>query len=232
MRGKWTPGILVVFALAGLNCVGARGQGQPQAAQRQRPSQSSAPANQTVSDYPETDVGGSIYDAMLSSSTANGITQIPKNGMGGMFEVRHLINPLVGFELSYGFNTASQTIEPAPTNCGYVCNLQPFTDTEKDNVITLDWVFSKQFGRARPFALAGLGWYLAVAGNSIYGVNNVVRPEFVAGGGLDYFLTQHWGVRGQFRGNFFTAPDLSTLYPSSGARTQMYQPSGGFFYAF
>lgn len=226
MRGKSTPGILVVFAVAALSCSVARGQGQQQA------SQQSARANNAASDYSETDIGGSLYQAMLSSSTGNGVTQTPKDGMGGMMEVRHLVNPLVGFELSYGFNTETQTIAPAATNCGYVCNLQPVKDTAKDNLITLDWVFSKQFGRLRPFALGGLGWYIAVAGNSIYGVNNVVRPTFVAGGGVDYSLTDHWGIRAQFRDNFFTAPDLSTLYPSSGARTQMYQPAGGIFYAF
>ncbi|MFP5278012.1 MAG: outer membrane protein [Acidobacteriota bacterium] len=230
MRGKWTPGIVVVFAVIGLSCAVARGQGQQQAA-RQQAAQKSAQASSAASDYPETDIGGSFYRAMLSSSTGSGVTQTPQDGTGGMFEVRHLIKPLVGFELSYGVNTENQTITATKTGCGYFCG-QSFTDSVIDNFISVDWVFSKQFGRLRPFALAGLGWYIAIPGNSIYGVNDVVRTSLVAGGGVDYSLTNHWGVRGQFRGNFFTAPDLSTNLPSSGAHTQMFQPAGGFFYEF
>jgi len=226
MLGKWTPGILVVFAAAGLSCAVARAQGQQSAPPPK------AQSKAQVSDYPEADIGGLYYEAILSSSTGNGVTQTTKNGSGGMFEARYLLKPLVGFEFSMGFNNETETIAPTATNCGFVCNEKPFTDTSTDLIWSLDWVFSKQFGRVRPFAMVGPGWYYAIPGNSIYGLNNPLRTTLNAGGGVDYFVTQHLGVRGEFRGNFYTAPDLSTIFPSSGARTHMYQPAGGIFYAF
>ena len=154
-----------------------------------------------------------------------------QNGMGGMAEIRHLVSPLIGYELTLGFNNEKETIK-ATTGCTYFCNESEFTDTQNDLLWSVDWVFSKQFGRVRPFGVAGIGWYYGIPGNTTHGVNNPTRTMLVGGGGLDYSITDRWGVRGQFRGNFFTAPDPSTRFPSSGARVHMYQPMGGIFYVF
>ena len=58
----------------------------------------------------QTDVGLSVYGAFSGTTDANGITQSPANSAGGIFELRHLANPIVGFEGKYSFNSLSFTM--------------------------------------------------------------------------------------------------------------------------
>lgn len=55
---------------------------------------------------------------------------------------------------------------------------------------------------------------------------------YIYGGGLDYSLSHHFGLRAQFRGNIYHAPNLSVMYNSTGKFTHMNKPMGGVFYRF
>jgi outer membrane cobalamin receptor len=52
----------------------------------------------------------------------------------------------------------------------------------------------------------------------------------VYGAGLDWGLIPHIGLRFQYRGNLYKAPDLSTLYTSSGAFTHTAEPMIGVYF--
>ena len=57
----------------------------------------------------QTDVSASVYGVFTGISDGNTVTQSPSNAAGALFEVRHIKNPLVGFETTYAFNRANQT---------------------------------------------------------------------------------------------------------------------------
>jgi hypothetical protein len=65
----------------------------------------------------QTDVALSLYGAFNGTSNGNGTVQSPANAAGGMIEVRHISNPLIGYEGTYSYNRANQVYKAS----GYVC---------------------------------------------------------------------------------------------------------------
>ena len=48
--------------------------------------------------FAQTDVAGSIYGAFNGTTNGDGTTQSPANAAGALLEVRHISNPLIGYE--------------------------------------------------------------------------------------------------------------------------------------
>ena len=219
MRKKWMQAVWAVIGIAALSSVTALAQGA--AAQKKA---SASPA--------ETDVAANFYEALNNSTSGTGTAQTPTNAIGGMFEVRHLKTSLIGYEFTYSFNPGDQSYKPLAGNCAYQCNAQPLTQTAGQNIFGFDWVFSKQYGALRPFAVGGLGLTATVPSSSAYAANNTVRPTYIFGGGVDFSLGEHLGVRAQVRDNFAKAPALSLYYSPTGVYMQTIQPMGGVYYRF
>src|ERR1700760_3866735 len=66
----------------------------------------------------ETDVAASVYGSFGGSTNGNGVQQSPSNGAGFLAELHHQSNPLVGYELTYAWNRASQNY-----SVGQACSL-------------------------------------------------------------------------------------------------------------
>lgn len=178
------------------------------------------------------DIGASVNQSMTAASSGYGTLDTPTNGLGGMLEVRYLLKPLLGVELVYGMNEMDTTFSPKAGACAYVC-YQPTTKLSvKSNNVAFDYVASKSFGKLRPFALAGVGFNITAATATTYGVLEVIRGAYNFGGGVDYALTPHLGIRAQFRDFLFKAPNNSSLYPATGVMTYSAQPMGGIYYKF
>jgi opacity protein-like surface antigen len=98
--------------------------------------------------------------------------------------------------------------------------------------VTGDWVASIHFATLRPFALAGVGvlFNQAVSGQS--NSTSSTKPVFVYGAGLDWSLLPHIGLRFQYRGNLYKAPDLTTVFRSTNAFTQTAEPMIGAYFRF
>ncbi len=189
----------------------------------------------------QTDVALSGYRTFTSSSTGSGTQQTPSDSEGGLFEWRHIANPLVGYEFEVTFNPANQSYiatNATPPSCyptgptGTPPTCQPLKVSGKATQFGGIWVVSKKIGNLRPFALGGIGLMITVPGNSPYAVNTVVRPAFIYGGGLDWGFLPHFGLRLQVRGNMTKAPQLSDLFTSTTKYTQIYEPMAGVFYRF
>ena len=149
---------------------------------------------------------------------------------------------MIGYEFEVSFNPANESyINPNATlanNCfptgptGTPPTCQSLKVSGKATQFGVNWVFSKKIGNVRPFALGGIGMMITVPGQSPYSVNTVVRPDFIYGGGVDWSFVPHFGLRVQVRGNMTKAPNLSDIYPSTTAYTQIYEPMAGVFYRF
>ncbi len=230
MQLRQMPVVLILVGMLADPLLGASAQtdsggsaAQTAAAQPQRPA-ARAPG--------QIDLGFSFYEAYNSSSTGSGVVQTPDNSPGGMFEMRYIRRPLVGFEFAYGLNLSTETFAPSASNCGYVCSTAPLKLQAKASIASLDWIFSRKIGALRPFAVAGLGFFIDSTDRSIYEVNTVVRPAYVVGGGLDWAFLPRAGLRLQYRDTVYRAPNLSSLFPATGQFTSTSEPMGGFYYVF
>jgi len=226
MRTKWMQAVMTGMVGAALSCAAAQAQtGTAQAQTGAAPAQKAAAQTQT-------DLGVSFYSTFTKSSSGNGTDQVPTNSVGGMVELRHIQSPWIGYEFTYQVNPADQTYSPTPNNCGYHCNNTTTKIPAKAHEFSLDWVFSKQFGNLRPFAVAGIGFFVAVPSTNLYYVNTIVRPAYVFGGGVDWGLSSHLGVRVQFRDNLYKAPNMEAIFNPTGVFTQSAEPMGGVYYRF
>ena len=92
MRNSWLKTAILLFTLGAI--------GQSIAAAQ-------AGAVKAIS---QTDVGFSVYGAYSGRTTGNGIEQSPSNAAGGIIEVRHIRNPLIGYEGTYSFTGDNRCI--------------------------------------------------------------------------------------------------------------------------
>lgn len=195
----------------------------------------------------QTDVAASIYGAFSQSTSGNNILQSPSNAAGALVEVRHISNPLVGYEATYAFNRANQSYTNASVVCpvGVVpqCNQVYGAVSANAHEVTADWLVSLKLLNIRPFALAGGGVLLNLPQKGTYSGSSVPTPTslatssstkavFVYGAGLDWTLLPHLGLRFQYRGNVYKAPALANAFSSTGAFTQTSEPTIGAFFRF
>jgi opacity protein-like surface antigen len=179
----------------------------------------------------QTDVALSVYGAFDGSTSGNGTQQSPSNSAGGMLELRHISNPLMGFDVTYSYNRDNQVYTGASV-CGVVCNPTPAAVSANAHELTGDYVVSVKLANLRPFALGGIGVLLnePVSGQS--NTQSSTKPVFVYGAGLDWGLVPHIGLRLQYRGNLYKAPDLTKVYTSTGAFTHSSEPMIGAYFRF
>jgi opacity protein-like surface antigen len=185
-----------------------------------------------VKSLSQTDVSLSIYGAFSGTTTGDGVIQSPSNAAGGIVEVRHISNPLVGFEGTYSFNRANQVYTPEGFACpvGIVpCSLTVAAVSADAHELTGDWVPSVKIANLRPFGLVGAGILFNQPASGQAATTSSNKPVFVYGAGLDWGLLPHIGLRFQYRGNLYKAPDLTTLYGSSGAFTRTAEPMIGVY---
>lgn len=182
----------------------------------------------------QTDVALSIYGAFNGSTDGNGIQQSPANSAGGMVELRHISHPLIGYDVTYSYNRDNQSYfgsitNPCPTS---ECTITATSVSANAHELTGDYVVSVKLANLRPFALAGVGLLLnePVSGQS--NTQSATKPVFVYGAGLDWGLVPHLGLRFQYRGNLYKAPDLTTVYTSTGAFTHSSEPMLGVYFRF
>ena len=185
-----------------------------------------------VKSLSKTDVALSIYGTWSEKTTGDNVMQSPSNAAGGIFEVRHISNPIVGFEGTYSFNRANQVYSPTVT-CGLPCGpITPATVSADAHEVTGDWIASLKITNLRPFALAGAGILFNQPASGQANSTSSNKPVFVYGAGLDWGLLPHIGLRLQYRGNLYKAPDLTTHYTSSGAFTHTSEPMIGAYLQF
>jgi opacity protein-like surface antigen len=185
-----------------------------------------------VKSLSKTDISVGLYGAFSGTTSTSGEQQSPANSAGGIIEVRHIANPLVGFEGTYSFNHADQTYSElfCPIANGTTPGCNP-AQTVKVNAheLTADYVPSVKIGNLRPFGVLGLGLLLNEPASGQSATTSSNKVVYVYGAGLDWGLLPHIGLRFQYRGNLYKAPDLSTIYGSTGAFTHTAEPMVGIY---
>jgi opacity protein-like surface antigen len=204
----------------------------------------------------QTSIALSGYGAFNGATTANGTKQSPANQAGGLFELRHTSNPILGFEATYSFNRANQTYTSQPGACpAFGCSSSTESVSANAHEITADWVPSVHIANVRPFGVLGVGLLLDVPSNSQATVTTTTpcepcatpgvttttttstsptststKPVYVYGAGLDWGLLPHIGLRLQYRGNLYSAPNVTKLFSSTDTFTHTAEPVIGIYF--
>ena len=215
MRTKWLQVVLPVVGLAALG--GATAFAQVGAA---------------IHGASQTDVAVSLYGAFSGSTTGDNTVQSPANAAGGIVELRYIGNPIEGFDVAYSFNRANQTYTAPPCTALGDCIGGTQSVSANAHEIQGDWVASLKIANLRPFALVGGGLLLDVPVSGQVNTSTSTKPVFVYGAGLDWGLLPHIGLRLQYRGNLYKAPDLTKLFTSTDAFTQTAEPMIGAYFRF
>lgn len=203
----------------------------------------------------QTSIALSGYGAFSGTTTANGTQQSPANQAGGIFELRHISNPIFGFEGTYSFNRANQTYTSHPGGCpAFGCSISTETVRSNAHEVTADWTPSVHIANFRPFGVLGVGLLLDVPDNSQATVVTTVpnnppcptsgctstttsstktsyKPVYVYGAGLDWGLIPHFGLRLQYRGNLYSAPNVTNLFSSTNTFTHTAEPMVGIYFS-
>jgi hypothetical protein len=175
----------------------------------------------TTSTHAQTrsDIAASIYGAFTGTVEGNGTVQSPSNQAGGILELRHIANPLVGYEIAYSFNRANQSYN--------------FSSVKANaHELSADWVVSVPLLNFRPFVLAGIGGLYFRPDGAQPGTSAEARLVYVYGGGIDWTILPHFGLRGQYRGNLYHAPALLAAASSTGTFAHTAEPMLGIFFRF
>lgn len=182
--------------------------------------------------HAQMDVALSLYGAFSGATNAAGYTESPANSAGGIVEVRHLSNPIMGFEGTYSFNRANQTYRASAT-CGLPCGNITLATVQADaHEVTADWVPSVHVANFRPFGVLGVGALVnvPVTGQTAIETKTDTKAVFVYGAGLDWGLLPHLGLRFQYRGNLYKTPDVTNLFTSADAFRRTSEPMIGVYF--
>lgn len=189
----------------------------------------------------QTDVGLSLFGTFSNTAESGFLSQTPSSQAGGMVELRHIVNPLIGFEGTYSFNRANQKYSPSvicfllpaiPGGCAY----PPISANAHE--ITADWVPSIKLANLRVFGVLGAGVLATVPeGTSPFSQppgqpSTSTRAVYVYGGGVDWPLLARFGLRAQFRGNIYKAPNLMSYYGTSDSFLHTAEPMIGAYFRF
>jgi opacity protein-like surface antigen len=205
MRKMWLQGFLLFSALAALGCANAA--------------------------YAQTDLALSLYGAFSGTTNANGTVQSPAASAGGMIELRHIRNPLIGYEATYSYNRGNQVYR---SNCAAITcsSIEPVAVSANAYEISGDWVASVHVANLRPFALVGVGVLFNQPTSGQSHTTSETKPVFLYGAGLDWGVFPHIGLRFQYRGNLYKAPNLTQLFTSTDAFTHTSEPMIGAYFRF
>jgi opacity protein-like surface antigen len=176
------------------------------------------------------DVAVSGTGVFTKDSSGNGVDQAVTNSGGILASFRVKVRDHSELELNYGHTRNSQI---------YTNSTAFSFEEQQANVheITAAYVYQfKRRNKLNPFVLGGGGLLLfhpiSVSTHSIPGAATDTEGTFLYGLGTNYRLTDKLGLRLQFRGLIYKAPDFGVVTSSTGSWTHTVEPSVGFMVHF
>lgn len=177
----------------------------------------------------QTDIAASAMGAFPSTTKGIYTQQNPADQAGVLLQLRHIWNPLYGYELAYSVNRANQHytyVGPSPVV------REPKTIRAYDHEVTGAWLVTLPLENFRPFALAGGGVNVFVPSAGQSGAQSDTKAVVIYGVGVDWSLFNQVGLRAQFRGNIYKAPDVATTFRPTDRLVHSAEPSIGIFIRF
>ncbi len=170
----------------------------------------------------EVSVGG--FYQFTSNASGNSITDTTSHSVGGEASFRHSFHWYMGYEVSYDYTRFTEYYTAQPF--GYQHNQHVFSGSY--------YVHGPSALGLRPFAMGGIS--AVVFSPSLNGGQNVpyqVRPGANFGAGIDHpLLTNNFGLRLQYRGLYYQAPDFGLAKLTTNAWRLTSEPMVGIYVHF
>ena len=159
-----------------------------------------------------------------STATGNGITDRPTKSAGGEASFRHSFHWWLGYEAGYGYSRYTEHYT------GQAFGIQHNTHEFSGSY----YVHGTSLLGIQPFGTAGVS--ALVFSPSLNGGQNVqyqARPAVNFGVGVNMpLVTGHFGVRVQYRGLFYKAPDFGEAALTTNAFRETSEPMAGVYLRF
>jgi len=159
-------------------------------------------------------------------SNSNFATHSATESGGLLVGYSYQLNNWAGVEGNYGYTRNTQNYLTFSGNSGVRADMHEVTGS---------FVFHipARIAHIRPYALAGGGVLIFnPVDNFESGIDRQTRGTFVYGGGVNYDLTRNFGVRAEYRGLVYKAPDFKVSSLNLDKFTHLAQPSVGFYFRF
>lgn len=166
----------------------------------------------------ESDFAASIFGQFTTSTDGNGVHQTQTYSPGALASFRQSYKPWLGYEINYGYNYSSDIYngrhvqhDVHEATAAYLVQLHKFYGLE-------------------PFALAGGGALIFVPTDSP--LSHQERPVGLYGVGVNYMPNgyRHVGLRFQYRGLVYRAPNFDQAALSSSSYRHTAEPTAGAFF--
>ena len=161
-------------------------------------------------------------------SDNNGIQNQATQSGGFLIGYRHGLNRWLAAEANYGYSRNTQIYAAGFASARVQSNVHEITGAA---VVRLP-----QFARLHPFVLGGGGVLVFDPTNnasaSLVGASTQTRGTFLYGAGVDYSLSTHLALRGEYRGLVYKVPDFDVPGLNPDSWTHVAQPSAGIVFRF
>jgi hypothetical protein len=167
----------------------------------------------------------SAFAQFSSDTSGNGITDNPTRSAGGQIAFRHSYHWWLGYEGSYAFTRYAERYSG-----------QPYSYQHNMHEAAGSYLVSAPVGFLgfKPFALAGFsGVILSPSLNGGQNVSWQGRPALNFGAGFDHpLLTDHIGIRVQYRGLLYKTPDFGEAALTTNSFRITSEPMAGAYVRF
>ncbi|HET8668810.1 MAG TPA: outer membrane beta-barrel protein [Terriglobales bacterium] len=171
-------------------------------------------------------VSVNLTGVLNKNSSAANILQAPTNSAGFLATYRFNLNRHSGIDLNYGYTRNTQNYNVSDTSGSLQAGVHETTAA---------YVFKIPFGKVTPFLMAGSGALIfnpTANVNNISGADTQARAAFLYGGGFDYNVVKNVGLRVQYRGLLYKAPDFGLPDLSTDSITHRAEPTVGIVFHF
>jgi hypothetical protein len=167
-------------------------------------------------------VGG--FYQFSTDASGNGISDTTTKSVGGDASFRHSFHPLLGYEIAYDYTRFGENYTGEPF--GYQHNQHMFSGSY--------YVHGPRAAGIQPFAMAGIS--AVVFSPSLNGGQKAAwqaRPGVDFGGGVNVpMLASYFGLRLQYRGEFYKAPDFGLAKLTTNSYRLTSEPTVGVYIRF
>ncbi|MBZ5597606.1 MAG: porin family protein [Acidobacteriia bacterium] len=176
------------------------------------------------------DAAVSFTGVLNKDSSGNGLLQNPTHSGGLLASYRLALGNHSAVELNYGYSRNTQNFTGAfpGTFAAQQANVHEATAAY---VLSMN-----RAGRLDPFVLGGGGALIfsptGSSFNPILGGDTQAKGTFLYGAGVDYRLVRGLGLRLQYRGLVYKAPDFGLSAISTDSWTHTAEPSVGLTFRF
>lgn len=171
------------------------------------------------------DVSVGVMGQFSPSVTGNGITQSTTSSLGGQAAFRHTYHWWLGFEGSYDYSRYSELYSNRPF---------PYQHNTHEFAASYLVIPNKGFLNLRPFAFGGVS--ALVFSPTLNGGQKAEWQGETAlnfGAGINQaLLTSHFGLRFQYRGVYYAAPDFNQDLLKTGKSRLTSEPTVGVYLRF